>query len=103
VLLQLQTMRMRCEKKRQKDATQQQAELTAEQIAERKAKADAFAEVTHSTLLLLHFIVHFEDSTNSQSSCSLQRCMILPRWSIIMDVAEPLDVGFCGGVSQLLL
>ncbi|DBA71402.1 TPA: hypothetical protein ACH3X2_011205 [Trebouxia sp. C0005] len=40
----LQTMRMRCEKKRQKDATQQQAELTAEQIAERKAKADAFAE-----------------------------------------------------------
>jgi len=96
-------MRMRCEKKRQKDATQQQAELTAEQIAERKAKADACAEVTHSTLLLLHFIVHFEDSTNSQSSCSLQRCMILPRWSIIMDVAEPLDVGFCGGVSQLLL
>jgi len=49
VLLQLQTMRMRCEKKRQKDATQQQAELTAEQIAERKAKADAFAEVSHST------------------------------------------------------
>jgi len=48
VLLQLQTMRMRCEKKRQKDATQQ-AELTAEQIAERKAKADAFAEVSHST------------------------------------------------------
>ncbi|DBA87580.1 hypothetical protein WJX77_006083 [Trebouxia sp. C0004] len=41
---QLQTMRMRCEKKRQKDATQQQAELTVEQIAERKAKADAFAE-----------------------------------------------------------
>ena len=39
-------MRMRCEKKReQKDATQQQAELTAEQIAERKARADAFAEV----------------------------------------------------------
>lgn len=76
-------MRMRCEKKRQKDATQQQAELTAEQIAERKAKADAFAEVSHSPWLSLQIIVHFEDLRNSQSSCSLPGCMILPRWSII--------------------
>ena len=58
-------MRMRCEKKRQKDATQQQAELTAEQIAERKAKADAFAEVSHSTWLLLQFIAPFEDKKHS--------------------------------------
>ena len=36
---------MRCEKRKQKDATQQQAELTEDQIAERRAKADAFAQV----------------------------------------------------------
>lgn len=71
MLLQLQTMRMRCEKKRQKDATQQQAELTAEQIAERKAKADAFAEVNHPTSLLLQFIVHLktQESGSSPALC----------------------------------
>ena len=37
---------MRCEKRKgQKDATQQQAELTAAQIAERQATADAAAQV----------------------------------------------------------
>ena len=56
LLLQLQTMRMRCEKRKQKDAIKQPAELTAEQIAERKAQADAFAEVSHA--------MHFQSITS---------------------------------------
>jgi len=57
LFLQLQNLRMRCEKRKQKDATQQQAELTAEQIAERKAKADAFAEVRPTSLSCV-FVLH---------------------------------------------
>lgn len=49
-------MRMRCEKRKQKDAIKQPAELTAEQIAERKAQADAFAEVSHA--------MHFQSITS---------------------------------------
>ena len=56
LLLQLQTMRMRCEKRKQKDAIKQPAELTAEQIAERKAQADAFAEVSQA--------MHFQSITS---------------------------------------
>ena len=46
VVLQLQTMRTRCEKKKQKDATRRQEELTTEQLAEKQANADACAQVS---------------------------------------------------------
>ena len=38
-------MRMRCEKKKQKDAEQRQEELTTEELAEQQARADAYAQV----------------------------------------------------------
>ena len=51
-------MRMRCEKRKQKDATQQQAELTEDQIAERRAKADAFAQVPSADAQICISISH---------------------------------------------
>ena len=45
-------MRMRCEKKKQKDAERRQEELTTEQLAEKQANADACAQVS----LALHLI-----------------------------------------------
>ena len=45
-------MRMRCEKKKQKDAERRQEELTTEQLAEKQANADACAQV-HTWLLTL--------------------------------------------------
>lgn len=39
-------MRTRCEKKKQKDATRRQEELTTEQLAEKQANADACAQVS---------------------------------------------------------
>ena len=46
-------MRMRCEKKKQKDATRRQEELTTEQLAEKQANADACAQVSTQTYHLL--------------------------------------------------
>lgn len=45
-------MRIRCEKKKQKDATRRQEELTTEQLTEKQANADACAQVSawHLTL-----------------------------------------------------
>ena len=53
-------MRMRCEKKKQKDAEQRQEELTTEELAEQQARADAYAQVhlktsTHAACLKLSF------------------------------------------------
>ena len=45
LVLQLQTMRVRCEKKKQKESTRRQEELTTEQLAEKQANADACAQV----------------------------------------------------------
>ena len=58
LVLQLQTMRMRCEKKKQKDAERRQEELTTEQLAEKQANADACAQVSAWLLILcqLHCI-----------------------------------------------
>lgn len=53
-VLQLQTMRTRCEKKKQKDATRRQEELTMEQLAEKQANADACAQV--SNCCMIHFV-----------------------------------------------
>ena len=49
-------MRMRCEKKKQKDAERRQEELTTEQLAEKQANADACAQV--SLLYLISTSLH---------------------------------------------